>query len=74
MRLFYDTDVSSLEEGADLSAIRSLRYETFSLPIEDRIALQQAMGSLSEFQRRVVYLFFYKDLTQTEAGKRLSLS
>jgi RNA polymerase sigma-B factor len=74
MRLFHETDVSSLEEGVDLSAIRSQRYETFSLPIEDRIALEQALDSLSELQRRVVYLFFYKDLTQTEIGKRLGLS
>lgn len=74
MRLFHETDVSSLEEDADFSAIRSLRYETFSLPIEDRIALEYALDSLSELQRRVVYLFFYKDLTQTEIGKRLGLS
>ena len=63
MRLFHETDVSSLGEGVDLPAIRSQRYETFSLPIEDRIALEQALDSLSELQRRVVYLFFYKDLT-----------
>lgn len=74
MRLFHETDVSSLEEDADFSAIRSLRYETFSLPIEDRIALENALDSLSELQRRVVYLFFYKDLTQTEIVKRLGLS
>lgn len=74
MRLFYETEVSSLEESVDLSAIRSIRYETFALPIEDRIALEHALGSLSELQRRVVYLFFYKDLTQTEIGKRLGLS
>lgn len=74
MRLFHETEVFSLEEGTDLSAIRSLRYETFSLPVEDRIALEQALDSLSDLQRRVVYLFFYKDLTQTEIGKRLGLS
>ncbi len=74
MRIFHETAVTSLEEDADLSAIRSLRYENFALPIEDRIALEHALGSLSELQRRVVYLFFYKDLTQTEIGKRLGLS
>jgi RNA polymerase sigma-B factor len=74
MRLFHETDVTSLDGEPDLSAIKSVRYENFSLPIEDRIALEHALESLSEFQRKVVYLFFYKDLTQTEIGKRLGLS
>lgn len=73
MKLFHDTDVSSLEEDLDLSAIRSLRRESFALPVEDRIVLEQALDSLSELQRKVVYLFFYKDLTQTEIGRRLGI-
>jgi RNA polymerase sigma-B factor len=79
MKLFCDTDVLSLDDGGedeevDVSAIKSLRYETFSLPVEDRILLEQALDSLTELQRKVVYLFFYKDLCQTEIGKRLGLS
>jgi RNA polymerase sigma-B factor len=79
MKLFSDTDVLSLDDGGedeevDLSAIKSLRYETFSLPVEDRILLEQALDSLSELQRKVIYLFFYKDLCQTEIGKKLGLS
>jgi RNA polymerase sigma-B factor len=78
MKLFCDTDVMSLDAGeddeVDVSLIRSLRHETFSLPVEDRIALEQALESLNELQRKVVYLFFYKDLCQTEIGKRLGLS
>lgn len=79
MKLFADTDVSSLdgersgEDGPDLSAVKSLQYETFSLPIEDRILLEQSLEALTELQRKVVYLFFYKDLSQTEIGKRLGL-
>jgi RNA polymerase sigma-B factor len=77
-RLFSDTDVMSLDGGGDeevdVSAIKSLRYETFSLPAEDRILLEQALESLNELQRKVVYLFFYKDLCQTEIGKKLGLS
>jgi RNA polymerase sigma-B factor len=78
-KLFADTNVSSLdgerdgEDGPDLSAIKSLRYEAFSLPIEDRILLEQSLESLTELQRKAVYLFFYKDLSQTEIGKRLGL-
>lgn len=78
MKLFLDTNVSSLDEqrdedGADLSAIRSIQYEAFALPIEDRIHLEQAMESLTELQRKVVYLFFYKDISQTEIGQMLNL-
>src|SRR5918994_741888 len=77
-KLFCDTDVVSLDAGedeeVDLTAIKSLRYETFSLPVEDRILLEQALDSLSELQRKVVYLFFYRDLCQTEIGKKLGLS
>ena len=79
MKLFLDTSVCSLdeerggEEEPNLSAIKSLQYESFSLPIEDRIALEQALESLTKLQGKVVYLFFYKDLSQTEIGKRLGL-
>ena len=82
MKLFLDTNVSSLDtpgaashgvERPNLSAIKSLQYEAFSLPVEDRILLEQGMESLSELQQKVVYLFFYKDLSQTEIGKRLGL-
>ena len=82
MKLFMNTNVTSLDEpgsGADggqepnIAAIKSLQYEAFSLPIEDRILLEQGLESLSELQRKVVYLFFYKDLSQTEIGKRLGL-
>jgi RNA polymerase sigma-B factor len=78
MKLFSDTDVQSLDvrgdDDVDVSAIKSLRYETFSLPVEDRILLEQALESLTELQRKVVYLFFYKDLCQTEIGRKLGLS
>src|SRR5215204_4574784 len=78
MKLFSDTDVLSLDAGeneeVDVSAIKSLRYETFSLPVEDCILLEQALESLNDLQRKVVYLFFYKDLCQTEIGRKLGLS
>lgn len=84
-KLFFDTNVSSLDEerddedrapddrAPDTSTIKSLQYETFSLPIEDRIFLEQSLESLTVLQRKVVHLFFYKDLSQTEIGKRLGL-
>lgn len=54
--------------------IRHLRYQTLQLPVEDRIAVQQAMERLSELQRKVLYLLFYRDLTETEAARRLRVS
>jgi RNA polymerase sigma-B factor len=76
MKLFSDTEVSSLEgseERVDLSAVKSLQHESFALPIEDKILLEEALQSLTEAQRWVIYLFFYKDLSQTEIGSRLGL-
>jgi RNA polymerase sigma-B factor len=78
MKLFLDTNVCSLDEQRggeepDLAVIKHLQYETFSLPIEDRIVLEQALESLTKLQGKVVYLFFYKDLSQTEIGRRLGL-
>lgn len=81
-KLFVDTNVSFLDapglgsdcdEGPNLAAVKSLQYEAFSLPIEDRILLEQGLESLTELQQRVVYLSFYKNLSQTEGGERLGL-
>jgi RNA polymerase sigma-B factor len=82
MKLSLDTNVSSLDapgpdsdgnEGPNLAAVGTLHYESFSLPVEDRILLEQGLESLSELQQRVVYLSFYKDLSQTEIGEQLGL-
>ena len=80
MKLFMDTNVASLDGderesdgGVDIAAIKNIQYESFSPPLEDKIQLENALESLSEVQRRVVYLFFYKDLSQTEIGRMLNL-
>jgi RNA polymerase sigma-B factor len=63
-----------LDEGADPRMVHSLRQESFALPIEDRIALYDALDKLSAFQRRLVYLLFFKELTQTEVADQLGLT
>ena len=63
-----------LDEGADPHLVRSLRPETFALPIEDRIMLYDALDKLSAFQRRLIYLLFFKELTQTEVADALGLT
>lgn len=57
-----------------LNRIRSKQLEDFKLPIEDRIVLEQAVESLRKLEKRVIHLFFYKDLTQTQIAFNLGLS
>jgi RNA polymerase sigma-B factor len=63
-----------LKSKPESQTVQSLRYETFSLPIEDRIVLHEAFNSLSDFQRKIVYLLFYKDLTQNEVAAEMGMS
>jgi RNA polymerase sigma-B factor len=65
---------AELREGADPRTVRHLRQESFALPIEDRITLYDALDKLSAFQRRLIYLLFFKELTQTEVADALGLT
>jgi len=59
---------------ADPHLVHSLRQQSFALPIEDRISLYAALDKLSAFQKRLIYLLFFKDLTQTEVAEELGLT
>lgn len=61
-------------DQVDFSRITSRQYESFRLPIEDRILLEQAMATLNDLQRKVIDLLFFRDLTQEEAASRLGLN
>ncbi len=61
-------------ENFDLSKIRNRQYENFQLPLEDKIAIQEAIASLPDIQRKVIYYTFYKDLSQTKIGEILGIS
>ncbi|MBC9784953.1 sigma-70 family RNA polymerase sigma factor [Heliobacterium chlorum] len=54
--------------------IRHIHYRNFELPIEDKIALYQVLEMLSDLQRKVIYLLFFRDMTQTEAADQLGIS
>ena len=54
--------------------IKTVRYESFNLPIEDKIFLAQAFKKLNDIQKKVVHLLFYYDLTQTEVAARLGIT
>jgi RNA polymerase sigma-B factor len=58
----------------DPEKIRSDHYVTLQLPIEDRIALEEAAAKLKALEQHVLFEFFYKDLNQTEVAKKLGIS
>lgn len=62
----------SLDE-IDVSNIKTLQYESFQLPIEDRIVLHQALQKLSVMQRRVMHALFFGGLTQEQTAQKLGL-
>ena len=60
-------------ETLDLNQFKHLYYENFKLPIEDQIAVRQALKRLNDMQRRVIYLIFYRDLTQQQVAKKMGI-
>ncbi len=58
----------------DSSKIKSAQYKTLRLPIEDRIVMEEAINNLKLLEQRVVKLFFFGDMNQTEIAKKLGIS
>ncbi|MFO7951746.1 MAG: sigma-70 family RNA polymerase sigma factor [Bacillota bacterium] len=63
----------SLEE-IDLSKLRSLRYENFKLPLEDKVAMRMSIEKMDELQQKVIKLIYYEGLTQEETAKKLDIN
>lgn len=61
-------------EELDFKKVRHLRYENFQLPVEDKIAVRQALERLGELQKKVIYLVFYRDWTQKQTADSLGIS
>jgi len=57
-----------------LEKIKNNHYQSFKLPVEDLIAVEVAVNKLKNLQRKVIEYIFVKDLTQTRAAKKLSIS
>ncbi len=70
----YSLTLDAEDIEIDLSKLKSERLKSFQLPIEDKIALEQAINSLPEIQRKIIYYIFYYDLTQSEIAKTLKIS
>lgn len=58
----------------DLSKIKAKSYEDFSLPIEDKLFITQLLYKLTEIQKDVIEMVFYKDMTQEEVAKELGIT
>jgi len=58
----------------DTSKIHSTEYESFRLPIEDRIVLANAFRKLNELQRKVIKMLFFQDLSQQEVAEQMGLT
>jgi len=58
----------------DTSKIHSTEYESFRLPIEDRIVLANAFKKLSDLQKKVIQMLFFQDLSQQEVADQTGLT
>ena len=58
----------------DLSKVKSLRYENFKLPIEDKIVVEMSLKKMDSLQQKVIKMIFYEGLTQEQAAKRLDIN
>lgn len=70
----HEDEAEDGEAGLDRRAFHSRHYESFSLPIEDRLALDEALDKLSDFQRDLVELLFYREFTQREVADALGMT
>ena len=65
-----DTDLSLLEKEKSADS----KLAALQLPVEDRIVLEEAVDSLKPLEQKVVRLFFFGDLNQTEIARKLGIS
>lgn len=61
-------------DDIDTSKIYSTAYESFNLPIEDKLVLYQAIQKLSDFQKKIIHMLFYRNMTQQEVAKAIGLT
>ena len=65
-----DTDLSLLEKEKTAAE----KLAALELPVEDRIVLEEAVAGLKPLEQKVVRLFFFGDLNQTEIARKLGIS
>ncbi len=58
----------------NLDKVGSIRYESFKLPIEDKIVLYEAIQKLTEIKKKVIYSLFFKNKTQQQTADSLGIN
>ena len=58
----------------DMDKIKSLKYVTLELPVEDRIVLEETLSRLKDMERKVLYNFFFQEYNQSEIARSLGIS
>ena len=58
----------------DTDKIHSLAYESFHLPIEDKIVLAQAARKLNDMQSKVINMLFYSNMSQQQVADEMGIS
>ena len=61
-------------DDADLTKVKSLRYESFKLPIEDVITVKMSLEKMDDLQQKVIKHIYYEGLTQEETAQRLGIN
>lgn len=69
-----DRDDPTGSLAADTESAKRLKYETFQLPVEDRMVLETAVERLKNIEQDVIHEYFFKDLNQTEIARKLGIS
>ena len=69
-----DSDDDDFYSGADLEKLEHPDSITMQVATEERVVLEKAMERLKDIERRVLYAFFYEELSQTEIAQQLGIS
>lgn len=65
-----DSELNLLEK----EQASNIEAESYTLPLEDRMVLDDAISRLKVLEQKVVRLYFFDDFNQTEIARHLSIS
>ena len=63
-----------ISENNDMTVGDTVTQEDCFLPLIDRMTLNQALGELDNFDRQLIFLRFYKNLTQSKTARILGVT
>ncbi len=58
----------------ELSQIKAKSYESFTLPVEDKLLISQLLYKLTDIQKDVIEMLYYRGMTQEETARELGVS